>query len=243
MAAFLKACAPAAYTEYGKTISHYGGLRIAPNQAIEYAGWGKAKQLAWDRAYDKDCELCYICYYDAGNSVYAGFMKSILTPEDRRELYNGVSDPCEELLGDTLELALGILTAAARFPNHFINWGGSEGANACVRGLERSIWRYAAAEAIELITADSPRKRSTPKRDEEIVNFINSMTHGLPVEFEALVDGDSYLPNVGVMTSPPRSQQLHLCPMKRKRWKTDSPKRRMKQRTPTMRYTREQGNN
>ena len=199
--------------------------------------------MAWDRAYDKDGEPCYICYYDVGNSVYAGFMKSILTPEDRRELYNGVTDPREELPGDTLELALGILTLAARFPNHFTNWGGSEGANACVRGLERSIWRYAAAEAIELITADSPRKRSTPKRDEEIVNFINSMTHGLPVEFEALVDGDSYLPNVGVMTSPPRSQQLHLCPMKRKRWKTDSPKRRMKQRTPTMRYTREQGNN
>ena len=38
MVAFLKACAPVAYTEYGKTISHYGGLRIAPYQAIEYAG-------------------------------------------------------------------------------------------------------------------------------------------------------------------------------------------------------------
>ena len=74
MVALLKACAPVAYPEYGKTISHYGGLRIAPHQAIEYAGWGKAKQLAWDRAYDKDGELCYICYYDAGNFVYAGFM-------------------------------------------------------------------------------------------------------------------------------------------------------------------------
>ena len=50
-------------------------------------------------------------------------MKSILTPEDRRELYNGVTDPREELLGHTLELALGILTLATRFPNHFINWG------------------------------------------------------------------------------------------------------------------------
>ena len=164
MVSFLTACAPVAYTDCGKTISHYGGLRKAPCQAIEYAGWGKAKQLAWDRAYDKDGELCYICYYDAGNSVYAGFMKSFLTPEDRRELYNGVTDPSEELLGDTLELALGILTLATRFPSHFINWGGSEGANACVRGLERSLWRYAAAEAIELITAETPRKRSAPRR-------------------------------------------------------------------------------
>ena len=38
MVAFLKACAPIAYTDYGKAISHYGGLRIAPWQAIEYAG-------------------------------------------------------------------------------------------------------------------------------------------------------------------------------------------------------------
>ena len=87
----------------------------------------KPKQLAWDRAYDANGNLCYLCYYDARNSVYAGFMKSILTPEDRRELYNGVTDPRDELLGDTLELALGILRMAIRFPNHFINWGGSEG--------------------------------------------------------------------------------------------------------------------
>ena len=90
------------YTDYGKTISRYGGLRIAPHQAIEYAAWAKAKQLAWDRAYDKDGELCYICYYDydAGNSAYAGFVQVLLTPEERREHYNGVSSPREELLGD-----------------------------------------------------------------------------------------------------------------------------------------------
>ena len=90
MVAFLKACAPIAYTDYGKAISHYGGIRIAPLQAIEYTGCGRAKQLAWDRAYDESGNLCYICYYDAGNSVYAGFMKSILTPEDRRELALGI---------------------------------------------------------------------------------------------------------------------------------------------------------
>eukprot|EP00439_Symbiodinium_sp_Y106_P076069 s445_g15.t1 len=90
--AFLKECIPIVYNDYGKTISHYGGLRLVPHQAVEYAAWGKAKQLAWDRAYDKDGELCYICYY-------AGFMKVLLTPEERRELYNGVSSPREELLG------------------------------------------------------------------------------------------------------------------------------------------------
>ena len=195
MVAFLKICAPVAYTGYGKngkTISHFGGLRVAPHQAIEYAGWGKAKQLAWDKAPNKDGELCYICYYDAGNSVYAGFVRSILTPEDRRELYNGVTDPREELLGDTLELALGVLTLATRYPSHFINWCGSEGANACVRGLERSIWRYAAAEAIELITADQPRARTLPKQDAEVTAYISNLAQGLNVTFEAVVDGDIF---------------------------------------------------
>ena len=49
-------------------------------------------------------------------------MKSILTPEDGREL--DVTNPREELLSDTLELALGILTIAIRYRNHFINWRG-----------------------------------------------------------------------------------------------------------------------
>ena len=190
MVAFLKACAPIAYTDYGKAISHYGGLRIAPLQAVEYAGCGRAKQLARDRAYDENGDLCYICYYDAGNSVYAGFMKAILTPEERRELYHGVTNSGEELLGDTLELALGILTLAVRYPSHFINWKRSDEANACVRGIERSVWRYAAAEAIELLTADQPRKRSPPRRDETIEAYIRGLTHGLNITFEAVVDSD-----------------------------------------------------
>ena len=80
--------------------------------------------------------------------------------------------------------------------------------------MERSIWRYAVAEAIELITADQPRKRSPPRRDEEVENYINSMTQGLPVEFEAVVDGDRELPQVRgnqptgeVSTAPPMPEE------------------------------------
>ena len=40
MVAFLKACAPIAYTDYGKAISHYGGLRIAPWES-QTAGMGQ----------------------------------------------------------------------------------------------------------------------------------------------------------------------------------------------------------
>eukprot|EP00439_Symbiodinium_sp_Y106_P038152 s4760_g4.t1 len=104
-------------------------------------------------------DICIVTFSDASFAQEIHEVDFDTRGQKRSLLYNGVTDPREELLGDTLELALGILTLAARFPNHFINWGGSEGANARVRGLERSLWRYAAAEAIELITADSPRKR------------------------------------------------------------------------------------
>ena len=58
-----------------------------------------------------------------------------------------------------------------------------------MRGIERSVWRYAAAEAIELLTADQPRKRSPPRRDETIEAYVRGITHGLDITFEAVVDG------------------------------------------------------
>ena len=61
-----------------------------------------------------------------------------------------------------------------------------------MRGLERSIWRYAAAEAIELITADQPRARTRPRQDAEVTAYISNLTQGLNVTFEAVVDGDIF---------------------------------------------------
>ena len=54
--------------------THYGGLRISPDRPVEYAAWGKAKQLAWDQACDKDGNLCNICYDGAGNSIKVYFL-------------------------------------------------------------------------------------------------------------------------------------------------------------------------
>ena len=61
-------------------------------------------------------------------------MKVLFTPEESRELYNGVTSPREELLGDTLELALGVLTLAMRYPAHFPNCGGLSGAKRLCAG-------------------------------------------------------------------------------------------------------------
>ena len=107
---YIRKCCPVAYTSVGKVVSAYGGRRCPVATAIDYASWGKVKQLAWDRAYDSQNNLCFIAYYDARNAAYAGFMRTLLTPQEREELFRGSENPAEELWGDVLELSLGLLT-------------------------------------------------------------------------------------------------------------------------------------
>ena len=65
-----------------------------------------------ERAYDADDNLCFLCIHDAENAAYAGYMRSILTTEELQEMFNGKSNPREELMGDVLELA-------SEFVSHF----------------------------------------------------------------------------------------------------------------------------
>ncbi|CAE7948322.1 unnamed protein product [Symbiodinium sp. KB8] len=167
----------------------------------DYAGNAKARRLSWDRAYNSDGDLCYICYYDGGNSAYAGFMRALLTPEERRQLFNNVADVKEELLGDTLELALGMLTIATRYPQHFPNWEGVKTTNACLRGIERSFWVYANAQDIKLVTASFPRRRNAPKTQQEILDLISRMTDMLCPDFKAIMDSDVLPPVSGEVTN------------------------------------------
>ena len=146
----------------------YGGLRCPIATSIAYASWGKAKQLAWDRAYDAQNNLCFIAYYDAGNAAYAGFMKTLLTPQEREDLFRGSENPAEELLGDVFELALGLLTFGVRYPFLVKRWGSQQDINACIYGLERCFLSYSAKESIKLVAARQPKKRKPPTRDEAV---------------------------------------------------------------------------
>ena len=125
--------------------------------ALDFPVWGEAKQLTWDRAYDQSGNLCYIAYYDAGNAAYA----TLLSPQERVELFRGNENPHEELLGDVFELALGLLTFALRWPGLFDRWGDVDAINACINGLERCFVRYSARESIALVTSRTPRKTKT----------------------------------------------------------------------------------
>ena len=135
------------------------------NQRYKGPGWLRCWGGGTNRAYDKDNDLCFIGFDDAGNSAYAGYMKRKFSAEDRRELFHNVTNPKWELLGDVFELALGMLTLAMRHPEKFSSWGTYQDMNACIQGLEMSFYRYCASESVELITAETPRKRSPPKKE------------------------------------------------------------------------------
>ncbi|CAE7949678.1 unnamed protein product [Symbiodinium sp. KB8] len=176
---YIKKCCPLVYMSVGKVVCSYGGLRCPIATSIAYASWGKAKQLAWDRAYDEQNNLCFIAYYDAGNAACAGFMKTLLTPQEREEFFRGCENPAEELLGDVFELSLGMLTFGLRYPHLFKNWGSKQDINACINGIERCFLLYSAKESIKLVAARQPKKRKPPSKDErverdkEIIVLIN----------------------------------------------------------------------
>ena len=126
----LRRCCPIACKAVGKVVSAYGGIRSTPEYALVYPIWGRTKQLSWDRAYGQAGHLCYIAYYDAGNAAYAGFIKTLLSPQERIELFRGTANPHEDLLGGVFELTLGFLTFAIRFPGLFDRWGDVDTVNA-----------------------------------------------------------------------------------------------------------------
>ena len=203
---FIRRCCPIAYKQVGKVVSSYGGIRCTPSQALDFPLWRKAKQLTWDRAYDEFGNLCYIAYYDAGNAAHAGFIKTLLSPQERVQLFRGSENPLEELLGDVFELALGKLTFALRWPGLFERWGEVDTINACINGLERCFSRYSARESLMLITSGYPRKRKPAKADPEIEWDVQDILRLLPAErFIAVPTGAALQPDTGVTSTEARA--------------------------------------
>ena len=179
---YIFACSKVAYTNYGKIVSSSAGLRLNTKQASEYTRWAKGRRLSWDFGYTVDGMACLLPLYDAGNAAYAGFLHSIFDQDEVKGMYNGNADPAAELMGDTLEVALGILTIACRYPSAFEAWGSYEDHLACLRGIERSFYRFAAAEAVR-ITAVENRKRRPPRANDaetiqQIMEYENTLLQG-----------------------------------------------------------------
>ena len=124
--AFIQHCASMGRSNLAKTVSSLGALRVPVNIAVEYCQQGRAKHLGWGRALTYDREVCYIAYYDPGNAAYAGYMNCLFTKDEITDMCRGSPDPSEELLGDILETATGLLVVACRFPELFPKWGGKQ---------------------------------------------------------------------------------------------------------------------
>ncbi|CAE7452997.1 unnamed protein product, partial [Symbiodinium pilosum] len=92
----------------------------------------RARHLGWGRALSYNGHVCYVAYYDPGNAAYAGFMNCLFTREEITEMCRGSPDPSEELLGDIIEIATGLLVVALRFPGMFPKWGGKHVIEACL---------------------------------------------------------------------------------------------------------------
>ena len=208
---YVRRCCPIAYTQVGKVVSSYGGIRYPPGLALSFPIWNKAKQLTWDRAYDEEGNLCFIAYYDAGNAAYAGFLKTLLTPQERVELFRGSENPLEELLGDVFEIILGMLTFALRFPELFTRWGGPDTINACINGLESCYSRYAAKDSLMLLISGYPRKRKPAKADPDIEQQVQEILHALPESHITAVPTSAELqPPSGVTNAEERTSDDNL---------------------------------
>ena len=129
---FIKHCAFMSRSNLAKTVSSMAALRVPVNIAVEYCQQGRAKHLGWERALTYDGDVCYIAYYDAGNAAYAGYMNCLFTRDEITDMCRGSPDPSEELLGDILETAAGLLVVACRFPELFPKWGGKQEVEACL---------------------------------------------------------------------------------------------------------------
>ena len=177
---FIQHCATTSRSSLAKTVSSLGALRVPVNMAIEYCQQGRARHLGWGRALSHTGNVCYIAYYDPGNAAYAGYMNCLFTREEITEMCRGSPDPSEELLGDIIEIATGLLVVALRFPDMFPMWGAKHVIEACLRGIERSFHRYAAVESITLFPTQSRKRRRpagiTPEEQqglEELTPSIN----------------------------------------------------------------------
>ena len=178
---------------------------------MDFPIWGKAKQLTRDRAYDEEGSLCFIAYHDAGNAAYAGFLKALLSPQERVDLFRGSENPLEELLGDVFEHALGMLTFALRWPELFDRWGDVDTINACINGFEGCFTRYAAKESLLLINSGYPRKRKPAKAVPAIERQVQDILRALPDgRFVAVPTSAELQPLSGVTSTEARSSDDNL---------------------------------
>ena len=109
----------------------------------------------------------------------------LVLPRRITEMCRGSPDPSEELLGDIIEIATGLLVVALRFPDMFPKWGAKHVIEACLRGIERSFHRYAAVESITLFPAQNRKGRRPADITPEEQQGVEEITPSISFNFFA----------------------------------------------------------
>ena len=191
---YVRYCSRLAYKEYGKTISSCSALRLSKNQAVEYTELGKARCLSWNLAMTQDHITCVMPMYDPGNAAYAGHMKCLFSDEEIREMFYDNANPPAEILGDVFEIAIGMMAMALRNPDLYKRWGHANDHLSCLRGLERSFYRYAAAESISIMAIENRKRRPPKNNSAEEEAAIRKLSETMPGGYYAVLTERDPLP-------------------------------------------------
>ena len=203
----LHRCCPIVYTQVGKVVSSYGGIRTPPGQALDFPIWGKAKQLTWDRAYDEEGNLCFIAYHDAGNSAYAGFLKTLLSPQERIDLFRGSENPLEEFcLGMSSNLPWACLPSLSVGLNYSTNggtWTLSTPVSTGMKGASPDMLQRKASRSSTLAIRESENQpKQTPAIERQVQDIIRALPDG---RFIAVPTSAELQPLSGVTSTEARS--------------------------------------
>ena len=135
-------------TGVGKFVSHFGATRMNARSAANAMAQGQGKQLTVERHQVIDAEghtqEYYQFSYDHGNRMYSDYMKKLFSTPEIYQLI-GCDEPTEEVLGDCIEVCLGILRVAIMYEGHgpgIFKW---KDVNGTLTGLEHSLMMYNAS--------------------------------------------------------------------------------------------------
>ncbi len=120
----------------GKYISHLGTSQMTMKNAANIMFHGRGKQISVDRhqviEQDGSTTDYYQFSFDHGNRLYSDYMRFLFN-------INGNEDPKEEMLGDCVELCLGILRIALMYEDCGVDLFGWGNAREVLTGIEHSL--------------------------------------------------------------------------------------------------------
>ena len=132
----------------GKFVSHFGTTRMNARSAANAMAQGQGKQLTVERhqvtGEDGQTQEYFQFSYDHGNRMYSDYMKKLFSTPEIFQMV-GSEEPTEEVLGDCVEVCLGILRVAMMYEGcdqDLFKW---KDVNGILTGLEHSLMMYNAS--------------------------------------------------------------------------------------------------